>query len=520
MKTLDARIRDSLRREAGVYHARAMPMGTVRRVRVRQVMSLAGSLAVVAALATSVMVLASALSGPAPERLASSPPFDGLPENWPTVRVEDPSVAFVEAPPGVDEARVLVSGTADDAYFSLFAYHGGERDGPCLGLAGPTTQPRGTSPGPPPEYSPAPQRGGFGGAISHTCAFPGPKPVPEESDLMILGHKEAGTRPVAVLGFVSSRVHRLSVCVYPGDPCTTGVDAPLFDGPRSWEGIRAFLFFPPPGREGTMVALDDQDRALARGELCTWSSDVSGGCRIDSEQMTTAGTVPQEIRLDVPDGWPNVTLGGFDTPYVDHQVSAGGDVDPGVIGVKRAVLSGFVAFGPFDDVPWSVSMSQVDATDSGYPGWCLDLYVGYTWSMRAGTYRGSTVTGTCALNGQPLLPPRVADMLAHGGVGTFEIGSSSERWWDLEAYVGIVSTGVASVELIDPSGVAVPIELRAADPGSPRFFVFFPRPGTRGVLVARDAVGSELARWDLCLPAILAEHPGRRAGQAFGCDGT
>jgi hypothetical protein len=269
-----------------------------------------------------------------------------------------------------------------------------------------------------------------------------------------------------------------------------------------------------------MVALDDHDRELARADLCSWAGGYSESCRIDSEQMRTVGSVPPAVRLAVPDGWPGVSIGGYDTPYVDHEVSADGDVDPGVVGLKRAIASGFVRFGPFRDVPWSLSVAQVDASDSGSPGWCLEMYVGYTWSLRSEGYRGSTVTGTCALVGQPLLPPLDPDLLVHGGVGTFQVDGASDRWWDLETYVGIVSADVESVELLDSARTVVPIEIRSAGPGSPRYFFFFPSPGTRGELVARNASGAEIARWALCLPEMLAEHPNRAAGEGFGCDGT
>lgn len=519
MNMIEERIRSALRHGAGSYHLRDIPAGTVRRIRVRQAISLAGSAAIVAAVFGFVMVVISVLSDPQPQRPASSPPFDSMPTDWPTVRVENPSLAFVAPPPWVDEARVLVSGTVDEAYFSLFAYVGDTEEGPCLGLAGPTVQPRGFSPGPPPDYSASPDPGGFGGMISHTCALPGSVPVPAESDLMILGQSEEGSRSVATFGFLSPRVQRLSVCVYP-ESCANGIDVPLFRGPRSWDGVRAFIFFPPTDREGTMVALDDRDRELARGELCSWAAGSSGGCRIESEQMATVGSVPAELPLDVPEGWPQVSIGGSDTPYVDHEVSADGDVDPGVVGLKRAIASGFVRFGPFRDVPWSLSIAQVEASDSGSPGWCLEMYVGYAWSLRTEGYRGSTVTGTCALDGQSLLPPLDPDMLVHGGVGTFRVDGTSDRWWDLEAYVGIVSADAASVELDVPSGDAVPIELRRTSDGSIGYFFFFPSPGTTGELVARDGTGTEIARWELCLPEMLAGHPNRGAGEGFGCDGT
>lgn len=290
MNDLTTRIRQTLQERAGQPVFRKMPAGTARGIRRRQTRFVVG----VAALTTVALVGAVGVlrllprgamgNGPASGPLVPpSHPIEEVPPGWPRVDVGAPDDAPYVMPSDVADAiggvEVIASGTVETALFSYMGWFGGREEeglaGPCIGFAGPWG-------GGAPPTDPALQ--GFGGIVSGTCAHWHEDPVPTAVDLYLAGQRDPPTVPgiAANYGFVSERVARLEVELGGMPP----QEIPILDGPASWGGIRAFLFFPPRETEGVLVAYDGDGRPLARVEICEAVAEgASGGCGGVAEQL-------------------------------------------------------------------------------------------------------------------------------------------------------------------------------------------------------------------------------------------
>jgi hypothetical protein len=468
---IEETIRKSLNDRVGGIGVRTMPNGTGRRISLRRIRLVAGIGLTLAAAASVVTVMA--LHGGAPtvgKSLDGESVSHGV---WPHVVGVDPSDAFV--PQGTDDRTdlaVLSAGTADGAVFSLVGWTGtnAEYRGPCISFSGPWTGSEGSNPSP----------DEWGGIISENCAAWHSPSVPDESDLELLGQQDVTTPAVmANYGFVSPRVARMTFAV--GNP-TEEIDVPLFEGPGTWDGVRAFLFFPPSEMEGMLIAYDAEGRPLARAVTCASQPDMHGGCRGRTEPLVLVGPEVPEVPMDAPPGWPEATFGGPVVPYVDHVVDLEGQMDPGIVTSKTVV-----AFGRVGDAPWSLTGFTADGVDIGMSGSCGEFFLGAEGAGGGG--------GVC-LADDP-------DFSVSG------LGFGDAR---VIAYVGIVSSGVHTVEVRLEDGstwlpelLPGPAELRA------QFFVFFPSEGIRGDIVAIDAGGEILGRGTMC-----AEVPDD-AGATAGC---
>jgi hypothetical protein len=296
MNDLETLVRESLLSQAGEPGARTLRGDTRRQVHRREARFAVG---VVGVVAIAVAVAAGLLQILPRGDMRTSIPSDGgfggnpleaVPPGWPAVDVGDPQDAFLPPPGGqsdqiIGEVLVLASGAVGGAEFSLLAWTGGgdvangEFDGPCLGSNGPFT----------PNVVPPPSPGSdFGGVQAGTCASWIDRPVPTDSDLDLMGQAD-GTTPALMsnYGFASERVARLEIILADGSTWPV----PLLDGPSGWGGVQAFLFFPPRDAEGTLVAYDAAELALARAALCLHGVP-SGGCRQPTEQLVAAA--PQE----------------------------------------------------------------------------------------------------------------------------------------------------------------------------------------------------------------------------------
>ncbi|MGH2673925.1 MAG: hypothetical protein ACRDKA_06060 [Actinomycetota bacterium] len=293
MLDLETTIRDGLRAHASDALPRTMPPGTVRAVRLRQArFGAAAAVMTAAALLGAVVLFRTLPWGPEGLRPAGRPliPPDHLieavPPGWPRVDVLDPSgpppipVEDADADGGVE---VLAAGTAGDAQFWFMAWFGGRQEdgvpGPCIGFAGPSagkTPPTDTA------------LGGVSGPISYTCAHWQEQSVPEEADLYLAGQRSPESAPgiAANYGILSERVARLEVRLDDG----SSAEVPILDGPLGWTDVRAFLFFPPAGRQGTLIALDRSGNALARAAMCDGVEEGgAGGCAGPTEQLGQPG---------------------------------------------------------------------------------------------------------------------------------------------------------------------------------------------------------------------------------------
>ena len=74
-------------------------------------------------------------------------------------------------------------------------------------------------------------------------------------------------------GFLSSRVDHLILRLDDGST----VQIPVLESPPGWDGVQAFLFFPPNGTDGTLIAYSKDGMELASAQICKYSQ-VSGGC--------------------------------------------------------------------------------------------------------------------------------------------------------------------------------------------------------------------------------------------------
>lgn len=276
MIDLERRIQDSMHRRAGAPPSIEMPPGTNGAVRRRQGlvvgMSVAGLLVGIGLLA--VVGGAVVTTGPdsvEPRSGVADQPLEQIPPGWPEVVLGDPADGYVNVAgmPAIDEPRVLAYGTVDGERFSMAAWTAerGAEGGPCLGFAGP---------GGDNHASPDPQPpGAWGGVVGSRCASS--FGVPGTADLYLEGQTGDVEGLTANFGFVSGRVDAVVVRETDGGEFRL----PLLRGSAGWGDLRTFLFFPPEGLRGTVVALGRDGQELARSEeICTYDmmSGASGGC--------------------------------------------------------------------------------------------------------------------------------------------------------------------------------------------------------------------------------------------------
>jgi len=439
-----------------------MPPGTRRRVRRRQLVTGgAGAALAIAAILLTVTILAGfprgARTGPAGGG-TSSAPYGSLPHTWPTIVAGDRDDAYV--PPAdatvVGQKHVLYSGTVAKADFSFVGYlvdDGGTGQGPCLDFTGPSA------------------RAKEGPSVS-VCAYaPVGEPVPTGADLDLAG---AGSSQIpdieANLGFVSARVRTLRVELSDG----SASEVPILPAPEGWFGIRPFLFFPPAGRSGTVVALSDEGAELARAPMCV-NDGASNVCHAPVRQLAS-----------IPLVWPEVRPGADGTPYVDHEEGER------VIGEKIPVLHGEVTT-PFTGGPVAFSLVVWRSAGGEFTaGECVDLFEGY----RVG--KDPSQLGFDAVGGgskHPLsdLP---ADALSKPVVLLERSRVEGENGERLLTLAGLATTDVARLE-IRAGGEVRDVPL-IADPltDDHRLFVAYPpldpAGEASGTLVALAADGSEL----------------------------
>ncbi len=287
MNPSEMKVRDALDRGVGVPPLRSMPPGTRSRVRGRQARWVAG-LTVVAVAVTlagigTLRIAASGGNGPASGNdIVRDHPLEFVPQGWPAVDVGDPADGYTMPPDAAGSdgpVRVIASGTVDGEGFSFQSFVGAGPDadlrGPCLGFAGPGLD----------EFaSPDPQPpGAVGGISSATCAHP--QGVPARTDLYLAGQRSPQAPGIAAhYGFLGPRVTRLELRLDDG----ATVDVPLLGSPPGWDGIQAFLFFPPEGSRGTLTALAEDGTPLAEARTCytVYSDTASGGCGGPTTQLT------------------------------------------------------------------------------------------------------------------------------------------------------------------------------------------------------------------------------------------
>jgi hypothetical protein len=298
MNDLETRLRRTLDERAGDPGTRRMPPGTMGRLRRRQARSVGAGLVLgVAAVLVAAGVLRILPRGGEGVGLAGGPlvapshPIEDVPHGWPRVDVMDPADAPHVIRPAVADAigsvDVLASGSVAGAEFSFMGWFGGREEdgvpGPCFGFAGPWS-------GGTPPTDPVLQ--GFGGIVSSTCShWRYQLPVPTAADLHLSGQRDTQNTPgiAANYGVVSGRVARLQVRLEDGS--TSAIL--ILEGPESWGDVRAFLFFPPAAKQGTLTAFDREGRALARADICEATYEgASGGCGGPVEQLADPPSEP------------------------------------------------------------------------------------------------------------------------------------------------------------------------------------------------------------------------------------
>lgn len=475
MSEFEAALRESLRRRAGDAGGWPMPPGTKRRVVGRQLVTGgAGAAVAVAAivLATLIMTTAPRIDRGGLASGASSNPFSSLPRTWPTVVVGDPADAHV--PTAVDgtlvgEKQVIYSGSVADAGFSFFGYladDGATGPGPCVDFTGPSSrQERGPS-------------------VSVCAQAPVGAPVPNGADLDLAGAGSSTMPDIeANFGFVSARVATLRVALSDG----SASDVPILPTPDGWLGIRPFLFFPPAGLTGTVVALSDEGTQLASAPMCV-NEGVSNSCHMRVRQLEPMSPT-----------WPDVRPGADGTPYVDH---AEGEQ---VIGEKIPVAHGEVTT-PFTGGPVAYSLVVWQSGGGVFEaGAWVDLFLGYRVTEDASTLSFDAVGGGAS---EPL-----SDLFARAPsrqVFLVDVtGAEADDGKRLVALAGLVTTDVARLEM--RSGGEVEDVTLLADPsGDDRLlFVAFPPLDPTGevtssTLVALDADGSDV--WSREVRSLFPPH--------------
>jgi len=283
MNAIEERVREAFDRNVGVPPPRTMPAGTRARVRARQAGWVAMVCLSVAAVAFAGFQGLSRLPGddgkPADgASIVPDHPLEFVPAGWPVVEIGDPADGYVMPPnvTGAHDVGVIASGTVDGAGFSFQSFVGETggiaEGGACLGFAGPGLG----------EFaSPGPQGpGAVGGVSSGTCAAV--QGVPAEHDLYLVGQQDPQQAPgiVANYGFLSDRVARLELRLDDGRI----VRIPVIASPPGWDGIQAYLFFPPDGAAGELTAFAADGTALARVGICV-ANGIAGGCGAPATQL-------------------------------------------------------------------------------------------------------------------------------------------------------------------------------------------------------------------------------------------
>jgi hypothetical protein len=461
MSEFESALREALRRRAGDPGGRSMPPGTKRRVRRRQLVTgIAGAAVAVAAILLTTVILTGlprgARTGPAGG--TSSAPFGSLPRTWPTIVAGDPSDAYV---PPADETvvggkHVLYSGTVAKAEFSFVGYLVDDvrtGQGPCLDFTGPSA------------------RAEEGPSVS-VCAYaPMERPVPTGADLDLAGAGSSAIPDIeANFGFVSARVRTVRVELSDG----SASEVPILPAPDGWIGMRPFLFFPPAGLSGTVVALSDDGTELAKAPMCV-NEGVSHGCHVPVRQLAS-----------IPLLWPEVRPGADGTPYVDHEPEA-----EQVVGEKIPVLHGEVET-PFTGGPVAYSLVVWQSAGGEFAaGEVVDLFEGYR------VVEDPSQLGFDAVGGGSKRP--LSDLSADAlskPVVLFEERLEGENGESLLTLAGLATTDVARLEM--RAGGQVRDVALVADPLTEdhRLFVAFPpldpAGQASGALVALDANGSEM----------------------------
>jgi hypothetical protein len=482
MTATEEKVREALATRAGTPITGAMPARARRRIRLRQAGVAAGLTSFVAAvLAVGAIVYGSVgVSNPVPGGRVDpaadgyTSPLENVPPGWPIVDIQDPSGASVPAvdDPNAEAAPIVVAaGTVDGSSFVFYAWtdRRGEQETSCLGLVGLAEPGEPTSAGPNTSY----------------CQGPADD-VLVHADLAVFGLQASPDGPMADFGFVSHRVAALAAAA--GDQGF--FEMPLLDGPAGWRA-RAFLFFPQTGA-GSIEAYSQGGigggTVLSRSDLCS-VGDAAGTCRPRIEQLYPMdATPPKGVPAPAPGAWPDVTYGGSFAPYVDHEVSASGVLDPGVVGQKTPV-----EWGTVQGVPWSLTAFDVrnagawrgDAGPDGEPGPAGEIFLGAD-----GRFGGSGL----ALYSR--VPWRPSDLGVTGAI----FGSGP-----LTVYAGVVSDRVVRVEFrFDDGTVRTPDLVRGPADVDASYFVLWVPNGARGEILALSSGGSIVASSSMCAPGSVA----------------
>jgi len=447
-----------------------MPPGTIGGVRVRET-----AFVLAIALVTTILVVAGVAVlrtlPPGPDRHMPvdgyESPLEEVPPGWPGVEISDPRTAYLPSIQGgdvIDGPVVLASGTVERSGFTLYAYTQGRRDAAveCLGFVG------------------FPAKGASLSAAPDVVTCADAPAVPEQQDVAFIGTGSAARPDLeANFGFVSERVDKIYVV---GGENLGGFEIPTLDGLDGWN-VKPFLFVPSAdagGLEVDAVVGDGMVMPLAFADICHPSS-VGGTCRTEVRQE-----LPIDSPVDVPrplaaGSWPEVTYGGDFEPYVDHEMSADGVLDPGVVGQKTVI-----AYGTVQAAPWSLvayNSRDADAPDQLNPS--NDLFV---------TGLGGS-SGDALYVTEPWSPNDFSAGRMSGDVG-------------FDAIHGVVSPRIATVRLELDDGTVRELTLIPGPAGvSARYLVEFVPSIASGRLVAFDAAGSEVAQ--MCLRDMAAVSPGR-----------
>lgn len=471
MNDLEEQVRETLARHAGMPHSRPMPTGTARAVRVREAAFVGGvALVLVLSILATVAVFRTLPHGERGDSQVAGDgypsPLEDVPPGWPAVEISDPAQAYIPNlggdPDVLDGPVVLASGSVDGSAFTLYAYTQRRGDGitECLGFAG----------------FAAPAEAASTAPDVQTCAYA--PAVPEEGDLAFIGAGSA-ERPdlEANFGFVSRRVGRIYVW---GGGDVGMFEVPILDGLEGWN-VSPFLFVPSTDAGPIEVEGGQSSQPLARADVCH-ASEVSGTCRTEVQQLVLVGVEVGGDPLE-PGAWPEVTIGGDFTPYVDHVVGADGALDAGVVGEKVVI-----AYGTVQGIPWSLTAFDVrdgggwtgNAGPDGEPGPAGELFLG-----AGGMFGG----GGLALYGTT---PWQANALGASGFG---FGAAR-----LTAYAGVVSTRVERVEVHLADGEVRTVSLIDGPAGvEARYFVLWAPNDAAGRIVAFDAEGAEIDDQLMCV---------------------
>jgi hypothetical protein len=473
MRSTEEDIREALVTRAGTPVVGAMPAGARRRVRIRQT----GVAAVLTSFVAGVLAVAFIAYGsvgrsnPVPGRTVDpaadgyASPLEDVPPHWPAVNIADPSTAYVPRlndPSVVAGPVVLASGSVDGSSFTLYGYtqRQGHSTTACLGFVG------FAAPGSPTSTAPD----------MVTCADA--PPVPRAGDVAFIGGGSADRRDLeANFGFVSRRVDVVAVW---GGRSLGMFEIPPLERLHGWD-VTPF-FFVPSADAGPLevdARVNGDTLELAHADICP-PSNVSGTCRAQVHQdLPLSSLVDVPVPL-APGEWPVVTYGGDFEPYVDHEATAGGLVDPGVVGEKTVI-----AYGTVQGAPWSLVV--YNARYPGAPGDVApesQLFITGVGGSGGGLYQT-----------QPWTPNDLGGGRMHGDDAGFD------------SIDGVVSSRVATVRLELSDGTVRQADLISGPDGvDARFFLMFVPAGSDGRVVALDGSGREIEQ--MCLRDMMGVPPG------------